>query len=131
MILWGQSAGGGAVDAYSYANPSDPIVSGLVAASGTISQTNRQNASAFSAVASRFGCDSDDADEELSCMQEVDPIDLRTFIRSSASPRFGPSADNVTLFENNTARAERGEVAKVVSILSILYLMNLDESADK
>jgi carboxylesterase type B len=115
MILWGQSAGGGTVDAYSYANPSDPIVSGLVSQSGVISQTNRQNTSAFSAVAEKFGCSDSDGQVELSCMQAVDPIELRTFIRSSASPRFGPSADNVTLFENNTARAEQGLVAKVVS----------------
>lgn len=102
------------MDAYSYANPSDPIVRGLIASSGVISQINRQNTSAFSAVAARFGCSNGDEEAELGCMQAVDPIELRSFIRSSASPRFGPSADNVTLFENNTARAERGKVAKVV-----------------
>jgi carboxylesterase type B len=116
MVLWGQSAGGNAANSYGYANPEDPIVAGIIAQSGTTSQINTANTTAFTILAKQFGCDGLDAEEELTCMQGVDNDSLHRTIRNGTNvPRFSPVADGVTLFANNTARLEDGQVAKVVS----------------
>ena len=113
MVLWGQSAGGNAANSYGYANPDDPIVAGIVAQSGTTSQINTANTTAFTILAEQFGCDGLSAEEELTCMQAVDNTMLHETIRNGTNvPRFSPVADGVTLFANNTARLEDGEVAK-------------------
>lgn len=115
MVLWGQSAGGNAANSYGYANPEDPIVAGIISQSGTTSQTNSANTTAFTILAKQFGCDGLDAEEELTCMQAADNDRLHSIIRNGTGvPRFSPVADGVTLFENNTARIEDGQVAKVV-----------------
>lgn len=116
MILWGQSAGGNAANSYGYANPDDPIVAGIVAQSGTTSQINSANTTRFSTLAKQLGCDGLSAEEELTCMQAADNDKLHDIIRNGENiPRFSPVADGVTLFANNTARLEDGQVAKVVS----------------
>jgi carboxylesterase type B len=122
MVLWGQSAGGNAANSYGYANPDDPIVAGIVAQSGTTSQINKANTTAFTILAKQFGCDGLDAEEELKCMQAVDNTMLHNIIRNGTNvPRFSPVADGVTLFANNTARLEDGQVAKVVSRLEPIF----------
>jgi carboxylesterase type B len=116
MVLWGQSAGGNAASSYSYAYPEDPIVAGIAAQSGTVSQLNSPNTTAFTILAKQLGCDGLDAEEELACMQEAPNDRLHSVIRNGTGvPRFSPRVDNVTLFANNTARLENGQVAKVVS----------------
>jgi len=119
MVLWGQSAGGNAANSYGYAYPEDPIVAGIVAQSGTVSQLNSPNTTAFTILAKQLGCDGLDAEGELSCMQQAPNDRLHSVIRSGAAgvPRFSPAVDNVTLFANNTARLESGLVAKVPLIL--------------
>jgi carboxylesterase type B len=115
MVLWGQSAGGNAANSYGYAYPEDPIVAGIVAQSGTVSQLNSPNTTAFTILAKQLGCDGLDAEEELACMQQAPNDRLHSVIRSGAGvPRFSPAVDDVTLFANNTARFESGLVAKVV-----------------
>jgi acetylcholinesterase len=115
MVLWGQSAGGNAANSYGYAYPEDPIVAGIVAQSGTVSQLNSPNTTAFTILAKQLGCDGLDAEEELACMQQAPNDRLHSVIRSGAGvPRFSPAVDDVTLFANNTARLESGLVAKVV-----------------
>lgn len=128
MVLWGQSAGGNAANSYGYANPEDPIVAGIVAQSGTTSQLNSPNTTAFTILASQFGCGGLDAGAELECMQKADNDMLHNVIRNGENvPRFSPVADGVTLFENNTARLEEGQVAKVVCLHQkhVLPEMNL------
>lgn len=117
MILWGQSAGGNAANSYGYAYPSDPIVAGIVAQSGTVAQLNSANTTAFTLLAKKFGCDAEDAGEELACMQGVPNDVLHGVIKNGGTdvPRFSPVVDGVTLFANNTARLEEGLVAEVVS----------------
>jgi acetylcholinesterase len=115
MVLWGQSAGGNAANSYGYAYPEDPIVAGIVAQSGTVSQLNSPNTTAFTILAKQLGCDGLDAEEELACMQQAPNDRLHSVIRSGAGvPRFSPAVDDVTSFANNTARLESGLVAKVV-----------------
>lgn len=115
MVLWGQSAGGDAANSYGYANPEDPIVAGIIAQPGTTSQINKANTTAFTSLAKQLGCNGLDAEQELSCMQDADNNKLHDVIRNGTNvPRFNPVADGVTLFANNTARLEEGQVAKVV-----------------
>jgi acetylcholinesterase len=122
MVLWGQSAGGNAANSYGYAYPEDPIVAGIVAQSGTVSQLNSPNTTAFTILAKQFGCDGLDAEEELACMQDAPNDRLHNVIRNGAGvPRFSPAVDNVTLFANNTARLESGLVAKVVGDRTTSY----------
>ena len=120
MVLWGQSAGGNAANSYGYAYPEDPIVTGIVAQSGTVSQLNSPNTTAFTILAKQLGCDGLDAEEELTCMQQAPNDRLHSVIRNGTGvPRFSPAVDNVTLFANNTARLESGLVAKVVCVYTI------------
>lgn len=122
MVLWGQSAGGNAANSYGYANPEDPIVAGIVAQSGTTSQINSQNTTAFTILAQQFGCDGLDAEAELKCMQQADNDKLHDVIRNGKNvPRFSPVADGITLFGNNIARLEQGQVAKVVCPLQARF----------
>jgi acetylcholinesterase len=122
MVLWGQSAGGNAANSYGYAYPEDPIIAGIVAQSGTVSQLNSPNTTAFTILAKQLGCDGLDAEEELTCMQQAPNDILHSVIRNGTGvPRFSPAVDNVTLFANNTARLESGLVAKVVCVYTISH----------
>jgi hypothetical protein len=56
------------VDAYSYAHPSDAIVSGLIADSGAVNMIASTNTTAFTDLAGLFGCDGLNATEGLSSM---------------------------------------------------------------
>lgn len=119
MILWGQSAGANAVITYSYANPDDPIVKGLVADSGAAPQGLGVNNTSFSRMAAGLGCGDLAPDAELLCMQKVDAKAIQKFVldnRSSGLGNIGGMvADNVTAFPNNTQRLVEGRIAKIVS----------------
>jgi cholinesterase len=127
MVLWGQSAGAGAVDAYAYAHPKDAIVSGLIADSGAANILTGQSApgAGFTTFAGLFGCGNMSAEAELECMQKVDPTMLQNVLQAAAVsnnasvPKFGPQADNVTIFANNTERIEQGLVAPVVRLHNV------------
>jgi hypothetical protein len=120
MVLWGQSAGGNAADSYSYANPEDPVVAGIIASSGVAGQNNQLNTTGFTVLAEKIGCGGLSAGEEFTCMQQVDAFELQRILQDGRAnndnsvPRFSPVADNVTVFENNTQRLEDGLVATVV-----------------
>lgn len=127
MILFGQSAGGMAVDKYAYAYPEDPIVKGFIAQSGTASGggSNDPTSSNFTYLASQVGCSSVDKDEVFSCMQNANAtaiIEVLNKYNATANNRrslsFGPSPDNVTSFSNYTDRQVRGRFAKLPTLLS-------------
>ena len=119
MILYGQSAGANIVLMYSYANPTNPIVRGLIATSNGTPLTNPTNSSNFHNAAQRAGCANLTATAELECMQKVDAQVLqRTVDAINPDPQrglFRPIADNVTCFTNLTERLDKGLVAKLVS----------------
>ncbi|PVH94480.1 alpha/beta-hydrolase, partial [Periconia macrospinosa] len=121
MVIWGQSAGAGLVGAYLYANPSDPIISGAIAMSGSATAGGQGASNAFSKLAKAAGCGGLDASEELSCMQNIPALRLQDLVQTTSlpgtnvsTPRFGAVADNVTVFANNTERLEKGLAATVV-----------------
>jgi carboxylesterase type B len=114
MILWGQSAGANAVVTYSYANPDDPIVKGLVAGSGAAPPSLGVNTTSFSTMAAGLGCGNLTAANELSCMQKLDALDIQTYVLEFGNIG-GMVADNVTAFASNSQRLANGQVAKIVS----------------
>lgn len=122
MVIWGQSAGGGSVDLYNYAYPSDPIVKGVIADSGLAGQTHSSNDTtvSFTTVAGLVGCSSLNATAEMACMQSVDVRTLQKIVSNSSSGvSFRPTVDNTTVFANLTARMEKGLIAKIVSIFQV------------
>jgi carboxylesterase type B len=120
MVLWGQSAGANAVVTYSYGNPDDPIVSGLIADSGTAPASVSTNTTSFSVMAASLGCGNLTAAAELSCMQKVDALAIQQYVADYSGGTMGGRlgglvADNVTVFANNTERLLQGRIAQIVS----------------
>lgn len=126
MILWGQSAGARAVVAYSYANPDDPIVKGLVAGSGAARPNLGINTTSFSKMATGLGCGNLTAADELSCMQKLDALDIQSYVLENGGGEFGNIggmvADNVTAFASNSQRLADGQIARIVSHARFLTL---------
>lgn len=127
MVLWGQSAGSMMADYYGFAYPDDPIVTGLILDSGTafttfftVNDTTRSN---FTFVADHVGCAglSDDPDQQLSCMRDVDGDVINDFIANYSETdgfpglTFVPIEDDGLIFSNYTQRAVDGLQAKIVS----------------
>jgi len=148
MVLWGQSAGANAVLAYTYAHPTDTIVSGVIASSSGVSTTYPTNSSSFHDVAQTAGCANLTDTEELACMQKLDALELQkktVAISPDNRGSFLPLADGVSLFANMTERWEKGFVAKVVSFffffvssvpipqisISIFFLIPVREEDEK
>lgn len=77
----------------------------------------------FTFVAGNLGCGNLTATDELACMKKVNQSDIEAFLKSyqdagtSPSISFTPIVDNVTRFDNYTARALAGNFSKVVSKL--------------
>lgn len=114
ITLWGQSAGAGSVGAYSYAQYKDPIVSGLIADSGSASSASvDSNHTSFNKLASYVRCGDADAQAQLACMQKVDARVLQNIVSTNTSVSFRPVAEGVTAFANITERAAKGLLAKV------------------
>jgi carboxylesterase type B len=116
MVLWGQSAGARAVMTYSYANPDDPIVTGLIADSGSASAVST-NTTSFSVMAASLGCANLTDAAELTCMQAVDALAIQTYVQGSDARIGGLTPDNVTVFANNTERLMQGRIARIVCVL--------------
>lgn len=121
--------GAGLVGSYLYANPTDPIISGVIAMSGAAtggSPSPNNGPNSFSQLAKLVGCDNLDSQDELSCMQNVTALRLQDVVSSTSAPgsnisipRFGAVVDNVTMFTNLTERLEKNMTARVVSIHSM------------
>lgn len=116
ITLFGQSAGGAAVDLYSYAWTADPIAHAFIPMSGTATgfglPTNlTANANWFNATAAA-GCGGaeDDREKVYECMlsRTAEEIALHippnTVANSSAGLPFGPVVDEQLVFSNYTGR---------------------------
>lgn len=125
ITLWGQSAGAASVDIYAYAHYDNPLVSGLIADSGSASISIATGTdfvrSNFTFLASLVGCNETDAQKELDCMQNVPSNTLENalsgYVNNGTKPSisFTGIPDNVTIFSNTTDRALQGKIAKIVS----------------
>jgi len=124
MTLFGESAGGSAVNSYAYAYPHDPLVRGFIMQSGTVEQMHDPGKSEFLRVSAAVGCgDAKDTMKNLQCMKSVDAKTIQNAISNLtlnyyASPSGGyPGVDNVTVFTpaEHEVRGLAGRFAKLVS----------------
>ena len=126
ISIWGQSAGGSAVDYYAYAYPDDPIVSGLISVSGTAESFEANTPDfarqSFLAAAKNVSCSGSDEDV-VACMRKVDTKTLQGAIAAVkplpsvalSQAAFHPTVDDQIVFNLSTyrARGEAGQFAKI------------------
>lgn len=116
ITLFGQSAGGGSVDLYSYAWTADPIAQAFIPMSGTatgfgLPTNSTANANWFNATAAA-GCGGaeDDHQQVYECMLSKPAEDIASNIPtnavadSGAGLPFGPVIDEELVFSNYTNR---------------------------
>ncbi|KAF2196976.1 cholinesterase precursor [Delitschia confertaspora ATCC 74209] len=127
IVIFGQSAGGASVDYFSFAYKSEPIVSGLIAHSGTSLSFN-PNTPEYAQklwynVTKTIGCGSagDNAATVLECMRNA-PLSAVLAAASKvpalptvalAQATFHPTVDNVTVFGNYEELTKSGAFAKI------------------
>ncbi|KAI4252471.1 MAG: hypothetical protein L6R42_007953 [Xanthoria sp. 1 TBL-2021] len=127
IVIFGQSAGGSAVDYYSFAWKADPIVSGLISHSGTSLSFNPNTVeyaqSIWYNVSQKVGCGgpNDDAAAVLACVRAANVTTvLAAAAKAPALPTialaqatFHPTIDNVTVFGNYEELSASGAFAKI------------------
>ncbi|KAG4411817.1 hypothetical protein IFR04_015041 [Cadophora malorum] len=115
ISLFGQSAGAGMIDFYSYAYASDPIAQGFILHSATVNgfpslPRNATEASWFR-IAEAVGCGPRTGDhiEITECMRTKTPQEVLDGFSSQdtgigPTPAYGPGVDDLIVFENYTSR---------------------------
>jgi carboxylesterase type B len=115
ITLFGESAGGGSVDHYSFAWAHDPIVSGLIPMSGTVTGLNPRPASLATSLwhntTTALGCGNPTTTPPsspkaiLTCMQSLPPTAILTTLLSTInapaeanSLPYAPTIDNTLVF---------------------------------
>lgn len=124
ITLFGESAGGSAVDYYSYAWTADPIVNGFIAQSGTVFSPDTQanvssSANMWYNVTTTLGCGTAEssADKVLDCMRSKPWRQVQDAIPSSAGlsgvvGSFGPTVDEIVVFSDYPERSAAGNLVK-------------------
>lgn len=101
ITIFGQSAGGSAVDIYSYAWTEDPIVNGFISQSGVARSKDFIDADTASdqwqSVASGAGCSGSTSDT-LSCMVDLPATKVLSAIATATT--YGPVVDNTLVFSD-------------------------------
>ncbi|KAF1949170.1 alpha/beta-hydrolase [Byssothecium circinans] len=111
MILFGQSAGGMAVDKYAYAYPDDPIVKGFIVQSGAASglSWNDPRGTNFTYVAS----------QQADARAIIEVYNKYSASTNGGKPlSFQPAPDDFTNFSNYTDRQIRGLFAKLPTLFT-------------
>lgn len=116
ITMFGQSAGAGLIDMYSFAFHADPIATGFgllsgIAAGGTPPQRAVDTASAWFNLAGAVGCPKslDNIAATHRCMMEKDPKALMAPLYTDnyvtdGGPTFYPTIDGITVFDNYNGR---------------------------
>jgi len=126
ITIFGQSAGGSAVDMYAYSYQDDPIVAGIISHSGTalsfVSNSPDYSQKRFLELASGLGCTSGDV---VACMRSKDWHDTENATAKLKpaptttlySPIFQPTVDNKTVFSltDYQSMSASGKFANIVS----------------
>uniref|UniRef100_A0A8H7Y880 Carboxylic ester hydrolase n=1 Tax=Psilocybe cubensis TaxID=181762 RepID=A0A8H7Y880_PSICU len=138
IILFGQSAGAAATDAYTFAHPNDTIVKGkyrqarilaitlsdltiqgVIQESGSISgsgvlviASTSANQSAWNTVAASVGCGQAPTPSQFACMQKTEANTLENAVVSTGAT-FNLVIDNTTIFADTNARAANGQFLHV------------------
>lgn len=132
IVLFGHSAGGASTDLYNYAWPEDPIIAGSIPMSGNaFSFGNRfenTSATAWFLTSDLIGCGLPNTTSEaaiFACMKAKNATELLDFSVKAGDAviktlnqqaqkyagitgLFGPTIDNITVFENYTLRGKAG-----------------------
>lgn len=115
ITLFGQSAGAGMIDFYSYGFASDPIANGFVLHSATVngfpSIARNSTESSWFRVSEAVGCGprTADANEITECMRSKTPQEILAGFSSAdtsigATPAYGPGVDDEIVFEDYSSR---------------------------
>ncbi|KAH0588689.1 hypothetical protein H2248_004496 [Termitomyces sp. 'cryptogamus'] len=116
VVLFGQSAGGAAIDAYTFAHPQDTRVKGVIEESGNLSIVNNTavptTSGPWNVVASLVGCGNVTDAAQLACMKQV-PFEQLEDAVISTNTNFSPVPDGITIFEDTPARAVDGNFLHV------------------
>jgi cholinesterase len=129
IVIFGESAGGGAVDFYAFANEADPIVHGFIAQSGSaftrgIAEDN--NLDVWYRMSEKMGCGGKEAGAKtVDCMRGKGWQDVMKNVQGG--PRvpgetFGPIFDEKTVFRDYDTQAKQGKFIKKVIFMSIACL---------
>jgi carboxylesterase type B len=114
IMGFGQSAGSELLDLYSYAYPTDPILSGMILQSGTVDlippTANNTKAWFNSVSAVKCGDASSDSSNVLDCMRATQ---ASTLFQSIHGASFAPIIDNVSIFGDYPARRNAGNFSKI------------------
>lgn len=127
IVIFGQSAGGSAVDYYSFAWKRDPIVSGLISHSGTSLSFNPNTVEyaqrLWYNVSQAIGCGgpNDDAAAVLVCVRAANVTTVMAAAAkvpalptiALAQATFHPTIDNITVFGNYEELSASGAFAKI------------------
>ncbi|KAK1750904.1 lipase 1 [Echria macrotheca] len=128
IMLWGQSAGGVAVDMVAHGWPDEPLAASLYMMSGTamvnISLPDNTHSN-FTFVAKNLGCDfPNDPAAELACMRQVPMPLLQNWVgqykdnATKPTLTFKPAPDERVVFFNYTERDRLGKVPRIPAIVS-------------
>lgn len=126
ILLFGQSAGGGSTDLYSYAWTEDPVISAFIVESGAgadnmISTSGNQSAGWYETSA-KAGCGGVEAGEAtLACMRGknweeiMDVMEKRVVLPTPGAAAFTPIADGKVVFQDMSQRRREGKFIQAVS----------------
>ncbi|KAH0589965.1 hypothetical protein H2248_000148 [Termitomyces sp. 'cryptogamus'] len=122
IVLFGQSAGGIAIDAYTMANPQDTRVTGVIEESGNLEVLTAIEVlgplspipvqpQPWNTVADKVGCGNMASAAQLTCMKQVPYEDLENVVINTTA--FLPVSDGITLFSDYQERAAAGNFLHV------------------
>jgi cholinesterase len=119
IMLFGQSAGGGSVDMYSYAWTKDPIINAVSPMSGNAANSGVPTnvSTEWFRVSKTLGCgDESSGEKSLACMKAKDTQSILNAFKNEKginSIQFRPAADNKVVFSDYAKRREEGNFIKV------------------
>jgi carboxylesterase type B len=130
ITIFGESAGGAAVDMYTYAWTKDPIIAGVIAQSGSAGMrpptgsTGSGPNAAWYKVSQALGCGGAEAGAKTVDCLRTKPADLiqKQLDALTTGPGitpFGPTTDGKTIFSDTSARGKSGNFIKVVCTVSL------------
>jgi cholinesterase len=122
ITIFGESAGGAAVDMYAYSWAKLPIINGIIAQSGAVGASmpslGGPNA-AWYQLSKAMGCGGADiGNKTVDCMRRKTIAEINQQLNGMAigpgMTAFTPAADGKVVFSDTTARIKRGHFARVV-----------------